>query len=114
MIIYKYPLAVQDRQDIRLPVGAKILTAQMQRGSLQLWAMVNETAPVRQETRTVWVFPTGSTLPTPHGTYVATFQMQQGDLVFHVFVGKKASRTKEQQRCPSLSTSNSTLPTTRR
>lgn len=88
MTIYKYPLAVQDRQDVLLPAGSKILSVQMQRGSLQLWALVKETA--RHVPYTILIFQTGDTLPKNYGLYVDTFQMQQGDLVFHVFVLKTA------------------------
>lgn len=39
--IYKYPLDVTDVQEIKLPVGAEILTVQAQNGTLCLWALVD-------------------------------------------------------------------------
>ncbi len=42
MRIWKYTIEIVDLQFIEMPIGAKILTAQMQNGDLQIWAIVDE------------------------------------------------------------------------
>jgi hypothetical protein len=38
MRVYKYDLKVIDQQIIEMPVGANLLTVQLQHGNLKLWA----------------------------------------------------------------------------
>jgi len=84
MTIWKFPLEVMDTQIIRLPIGAKILTVQMQNAVCNLWAIVDETI-TEVESRTINIYGTGFPLPEDVGTYLNTFQMMSGGLVFHVF-----------------------------
>jgi hypothetical protein len=42
MVIWKYPLQLTDQQEVMMPVGAEILTAKMQGGTVCLWAIVTE------------------------------------------------------------------------
>jgi len=65
--------------------GAKILTAQYQRGNLCIWALVDadETAT---EVRNFMIYGTGMTLPDNPGVYIDT--VQEVDLfVWHIFEG---------------------------
>ncbi len=39
--VYKYPLRVNDRQIVKLPKGAEILSVQIQRGDICLWALID-------------------------------------------------------------------------
>lgn len=84
MKIYKYPLEVTDRQTVYLPYNYKILTAQLQFGVLQMWALVDElenlSVPV-----TIAIYGTGNPMPDEPGEYISTFQLRDGALVFHVF-----------------------------
>lgn len=84
MKIYKYPLAFQNEQTVRLPVGAAVLSIQEQgMNSLQLWAMVDEYAPT-QDIRITMV-PTGSSFTyDPRMIFVSTVQARDG-LVWHFF-----------------------------
>ena len=82
--IFKYTLDVKGTQAIEMPTGAKILTVQTQHGHVQLWALVNKLEPMR-ETRNIAVYGTGNPTPENCGEYIATFQLHDGDLVFHVF-----------------------------
>ncbi len=84
MRIYRYPLEVTDRQTIHLPYNSKILTAQLQHDSLQLWAMVDELENLSMPT-TIAIYGTGNPMPDRPGEYISTFQMHGGNLVFHVF-----------------------------
>jgi hypothetical protein len=82
--IYKYPLALTDWQQIRMPEGAEILSAQMQGEDLCLWAMVetsNKSTP-----RAFEVFGTGNPIHTDMGIdrrYINS--VQERVFVWHVF-----------------------------
>ena len=45
-VIYKYTLGIVDQQNVTLPRGAKVLTAQVQYRELQLWALVDPNQPL--------------------------------------------------------------------
>jgi hypothetical protein len=79
--IFKYPLSVTDTQTIRMPEGAEILTVQMQKDSMCLWALVEDTSPV--EPRIILIFGTGHEVTGIDNVYIGTVQMDS--LVFHVF-----------------------------
>ena len=69
-----------------MPVGAVVLTVQLQRGKPQLWAKVDPTAP--KERRTFAVLGTGYEVGAARSDewiYCGTFQLHEGALVFHVF-----------------------------
>lgn len=83
MRIYKYPLQLMDRQTLSMPDGAKILSIQAQRDQVCLWAMVDENA--QEIARTIAIYGTGQPIPDEPGTYMQTFQMAGGNLVFHAF-----------------------------
>jgi hypothetical protein len=80
--IYKYPVDV--RMQLDLPADAQPLTVQLQQGQPQLWVRLNPLAATIR--RTFRVFGTGHPLEgAGHLTYIATFQLDNGGLVFHVF-----------------------------
>jgi hypothetical protein len=84
--IWKFTYAIP----MRMPMGAKILCAQVQgyvdwdRGPITLWAECDESAPI--EDRNVVLCGTGSTPPdVPEGAkgYIGT--VQEGGFVWHLF-----------------------------
>lgn len=86
MTIYKYPLRVDDQQAITLPAGSRVLTVQAQNEAPCIWALVNPEldALERHDFRTLGTghpFPDAAEWPT----YLGTYQLRGGDLVFHVF-----------------------------
>jgi len=84
--IWKYELKVTAGQNILMPIGAEILTVQMQGGTPYLWGLVNPKAET--ESRSIEMFGTGNPVLYNTGVsrkYISTFQMQNGGLVFHVF-----------------------------
>ncbi|HQZ59688.1 MAG TPA: hypothetical protein PLQ39_08370 [Acinetobacter sp.] len=83
-VIWKFGLEVTDTQILKMPLGAKFLDAQMQNGNLQLWALCNN-ALVTVAERKIAIYGTGNPMPDDCGEYIATFQMANGSLVFHVF-----------------------------
>ncbi len=82
--IFKYELRMGQTR-LNLPHGSKILTVQMQHNIPQLWAMIDTDKPSEQ--RLISIFGTGHIMPEDPGEYIATFQMDGGALVFHVFDG---------------------------
>ena len=99
--IYKYPLEVTDQQYVDLPVGAQILSVQMQSQPAwkmraentqpHLWALVDDAETMRCF-RNVEMVGTGQ--PTGHiefdlFDFISTIQMQDGRLILHVFISKE-------------------------
>lgn len=81
--IWKYTLRLQDEQEVDIPEGAVLLDVQMQNAQPQLWALVS---PQKERvSRIIKIHGTGHILPDSVGEYVASFQMAEGALVFHVF-----------------------------
>jgi hypothetical protein len=74
---------------LRLPIGAEVLTVQIQNGSPQLWAKVDTEQPT--EPRIFAVVGTGHELPSSATNlrYIATVQIDGMLLVFHVFEATK-------------------------
>lgn len=88
MKIYKYPFAVNDTAAIAMPLGACILSLQVQHGVPCLWALVDPEQPV--ETRSFRIFGTGEEIDidipvVTRSRYIGTFQLLGGDFIWHMF-----------------------------
>ncbi len=83
--IYKYEIPIDDEIVLRLPVGFEILDIQTQRGTPQMWALVDTTAPT--EERHFWLRGTGHDCEGLFN-HLGTFQISGGNLVFHLFGGR--------------------------
>ena len=83
MIIWKWELEITDRQELSMPVAARLLDVQMQNGRPCLWASCDENAQRVQ--RIIDIYGTGNPMPENPGEYIGTFQVEGGLLVFHVF-----------------------------
>lgn len=82
--IWKYQLDVCDDQLLQLPIGAEILTVQVQQESVQMWVCVNPDMTLK--TRHIRIHGTGHDVPNHDKLkYISTFQLHNGNLVFHVF-----------------------------
>lgn len=81
--IWKFELVATDEQKVSMPVGAKILTVQLQKDTLVLWAMVPYTDA--REDRTICVFGTGNPIPGSNSNYRYIGTFQQDWFVGHVF-----------------------------
>lgn len=80
--IYKYPLKITDVQEIELPVDYQILSAQLQNGVINLWALVDPC--VRKYKITILIHGTGHPLASfENKKFIST--VQQGPLVWHIF-----------------------------
>jgi len=81
--IWKYPLEFEDVQTIQMPIGAEILTAQIQDGKPCLWAVVD---PEKEnKPRFIQIFATGYPMPgiSLDRKYIASIQI--GRKTYHVF-----------------------------
>ena len=82
--IHKFPLKITDNQTIEMEVGAEILTVQIQRGEPFIWALVD--TDKEHEERFIEVIGTGNPITgTNNRKYIGTFQVYDGQLMFHVF-----------------------------
>lgn len=87
-VIWKFDLKPNEGDEmvvvVNMPVGAQVLTVQMQHDKPRLWALVDPEAP--RADRRFQVVGTGHKFnPKPSAHYLGTFQMQSGAFVFHVF-----------------------------
>lgn len=80
--IWKYTLKVEDEQLIQIPKWSKPLCVQIQDGNPQMWVEVDTEQTF--ESRKFVTRGTGHPLPE-YETYLGTYQLLRGDLVFHVF-----------------------------
>jgi len=85
--IWKYELRITDGQFVVLPKDAELLCVQVQRDKPCLWA-IGEEHGMREE-RLIIIHGTGHQVSSNLGRYLGTFQIQNGDLVYHVFEGGK-------------------------
>jgi hypothetical protein len=81
--IWKFPVRVTDLQTIGMPLGAKILSIDVQKEIVCIWALCDEKAEIAK--RTIRIYGTGHAIYSDPGTFIGTFQMNGGNLVFHAF-----------------------------
>ena len=85
--IWKFPFEVSDKVCIKMLVNAKILSVQVQYGTPCIWAICSdiELSSTIQEKRLFSIYGTGHQHSKIKGTFIGTFQMMEGSLVFHLF-----------------------------
>lgn len=83
MKIWKFDLTLDERQELELPEGAEILTAQLQMGVVRLWALCDGRAALTK--RVIATYWAGNVIPDNAGTYIATVQSHGGQRLYHVF-----------------------------
>ena len=83
MQIWKYEIAPGENQ-LDIPESAKLLSAQVQHGVVQLWALVDPDLPT--EKCRIVTLGTGHPIPDDQNLrFIDTFQLEGGSLVFHAF-----------------------------
>ncbi len=86
--IWKYELETVDEQEILMPLGAEILTVQIQYGKPCIWCLVfvKDKGLVINKPRMIKIFGTGHTIEDNYpGVYIGTYQLEGGKGIFHVF-----------------------------
>jgi len=95
--IWKFMVEVADAPMVKMPKGAKILSAQILGGdssdllamigrpqAISVWALVDPSAP--EEIRQFRIFGTGHPLPEMVALeHIATMPMRGGTLIWHLF-----------------------------
>lgn len=91
-VVWKYPLAVTDVQDVPLHDSARILSVQMQGHTLCLWALVNPSLAHNGQSRKVRVVGTGHVeddMLALAFDFVGT--VQDVPFVWHIFAESRAA-----------------------
>lgn len=84
LTVYKYPVPIGDTVEIVLPEGAQILKVAVQMNESMMWALVNPHN--KHVTRKFRFAGTGHHLdPSKNYSFIDTFMMNGGSLVFHIF-----------------------------
>jgi hypothetical protein len=89
-VIYKYQIELPYGQhEVMMPIGAEILSVQLQRGKPCFWALVDPDA--KTELRTVEILTTGLTIHDSDKylkefKYIGTCQLLNGNFVAHLFI----------------------------
>ena len=84
MKIWKFPISTTDLQSVSMPKNAHILCVQIQRGAPMLWAECDEEA--ERVDRQILIVGTGHSIDQSGARrYIGTYQLHNGDLVFHVY-----------------------------
>lgn len=89
--IWKFPLMLDDVVTVEMPRDATVLCVQVQQDVPCLWAVVNPESP--KEKRQFRICGTGHKLDGKVN-YIGTFQLHNGELVFHVFEYDAGKETK--------------------
>ena len=86
MKIYKYEIEVRAEFSLNLPVGAKILTVQVQHDIPVLWALVDP-SNTKKETRIFILCSTGGEIYHDIDLldYIGSFQLDKGYSIGHLF-----------------------------
>ena len=80
--IFKFPLVVCDEITLNMPIGAEILTVQLQERVPCIWARVDPTRC--SETRVFRIHGTGNPIPSwDKEIYIGTWQQEM--FVWHLF-----------------------------
>lgn len=92
MVVYKYPIKIDDIVELELPAGAEILHVEVQKeplsiqkeeANLYLWALVDPEKPTLY--RRIRIAGTGHTIKENIIRYINTFTLYEKALWFHVF-----------------------------
>jgi len=83
MRILKWPIQPYGLTTHSIPQGVRFLTVQAQDGVPCVWGAVDENTAAKPVY--FYSYATGEEIPEYPGTYLGTFQLMDGALVYHVF-----------------------------
>lgn len=83
MTIWKYPIPIADSFSLDMPSGAEALAVQVQHGQPCIWAAVDPKAEIIKVKFVL--HGTGHHVSDDAGHYIGSFQVDGGNLVFHLF-----------------------------
>jgi len=83
--IYKYEIETDDFFYIDMPIGAEILTVQIQYGIPYIWVKVDIHNP--KKTYAFRTFGTGHPIEEEFdGKYIGTYQLNESTFIFHLYL----------------------------
>jgi len=82
--IFKYTLDTIDEQVIKLPEFYKILSLKVQNNTPRLYVLINDKIEEEKEIR-IRIYGTGHPVDEV-GEFIGTYQLSNGQLVFHAFI----------------------------
>jgi len=88
--VFNYPLVLKQQQEIEMPAGAKILSVGLQSGTIQLWALEDDS--MEHATVFIELYGTGHSIPTGPGQKEFIGTVTNGSLVWHIFERVDADR----------------------
>ena len=91
--IWKYPLEIEDQQEITVPYGAKILSVIEQNNQPVLYALVNSESARLMDMISILIRGTGHPIEERDllgHDFVGTISTYDGRLIWHIFVEKGA------------------------
>lgn len=83
--VWKYDLKHEVVNILSLPRGAKVLCAQLQKGSVSLWVEIPNTDNQAAEKRAFHIVGTAQNLPDKATKYIGTVQVENGYAAWHVY-----------------------------
>ena len=85
-VIWKFGFDIRSDVVIEMPLGAKVISVQVQHGIPYIWAIVDPTAKVVG--RNFKIYGTGHTMKDNLDLfeYIGTFQMAGGDYIWHMYM----------------------------
>jgi hypothetical protein len=86
MKVFKQELKITDVQFVTLYMDAEIICVQVQHGKPCIWYTTN--APRGIKVVRIYTHGTGHLMASNIKKYIGTYQLSEGDLVFHVFEGE--------------------------
>jgi len=92
-VVHKYPLPIEAEPFIPMPLGAQVLSVQVQRDEPMVWALVDPRQTVMMR-HWFWVLNTGTPVdwdPSEDSRFIGT--VQNGGFVFHVWDQGEGTRT---------------------
>jgi hypothetical protein len=82
--VWKFEFDIEDPLTIKMPQGARVLHVDLQDGLPCMWALVDASEPL--VARKFRIIGTGHPIKDiAKLTYLTSFQMSDGELVWHVF-----------------------------
>ena len=87
-VVWKFSLLAQGEQAVKMPKGAEVLSAGIQREEAVIWALVDEKSP--DTCHTIYIRGTGHAFTGKEGRFIGTLTLMGGTLVYHVFDGKES------------------------
>ena len=87
MVIWKYPIQLADAFMLEVPADARPLSVIAQKGKPMIYFLIKDAETMARSRWYISVVGTGSPITSLAGdeTFIGTFQLYDGDYVFHVF-----------------------------